>query len=177
MIASCSSGFFIKMTICHFPQFLCSMSVPPHSLTIHTAHRAPCVAPGRAVLLQGAGVYGRMYRRAAGCIGRQGDVLQDRDVLQGRGVLVTKHSLLAPASTTLRHAEGAHMRRSLDHMYEPHTYDYEWNIFQLLIHPMSVGITHSPHFRWTILFLDLNFTAPLGPSAPSRPLPQDRFPA
>ena len=68
MVASCTIDFFIKMTICHFPQFLCSMSVPPHSLTIHTAHRAPCVAPGRAVLLQGAGVYGRMYCRAARCI-------------------------------------------------------------------------------------------------------------
>ena len=68
MVASCTIDFFIKMTICHFPQFLCSMSVPPHSLTIHTAHRRTlcctwqgCVIAGRRGVwqnvLQGSMMY------------------------------------------------------------------------------------------------------------------------
>ena len=83
MVASCTIDFFIKMTICHFPQFLCSMSVPPHSLTIHTAHRRTlcctwqgCVIAGRRGVWQNVLQGSKMYCTWQG-------VLQGRDVSQG----------------------------------------------------------------------------------------------
>ena len=153
MIASCTIDFFIKMTICHFPQFFCSMSVAqPHSVAAHTVRRTQ---QGRGVL-QGV---------LQGCIA-------------GR-MLLTKHSLLAPSTTTVTR---------WGRTYELIIRSYVWGRAHLPIsgtnftniHPMSecnqwwVGITHVSNFRWHIHFWDLNLHQP--PSPPFRAAGRIPFP-
>ena len=72
-IASCTIDFFIKMTICHFPQFCCSMSVPPHSLLIYTL----CITQG-----VGRRAQGRLYCRG---------VLHTRVYFRSRGMMLVGH--------------------------------------------------------------------------------------
>ena len=118
MIASCTIDFFIKMTICHFPQFLCSMSVPPHSL-VHTAHSVLKLA-GRRVY-SASRVYCREYRR---------------------GVLVTKHSLLAPASTSLPSRWGRTHEKIIG--------SYVWGA-HIWVEHISPTLAH-PHVPQTFVF-------------------------